>query len=75
MCPVCSGESFRVTTWKTATGSHWPALECAQCGALTRDMHVQQRATRSSTIVPPASKRGAGSRAAAPLIPATLPFR
>jgi hypothetical protein len=55
MCSVCGSGAFRGVTWRTATGSQWPALECMDCGAITRDMQLQTRSVRSSTIMPPAS--------------------
>lgn len=40
-CPVCQACTFREVEWKSHVGSKWPALECANCGALTLRKHLE----------------------------------
>jgi hypothetical protein len=50
MCPVCEGCSFRWTTWESHNGARWPALECRDCGAITREKHVDSRSLRPTPL-------------------------
>jgi hypothetical protein len=46
MCPVCDGCTFHEVSYKSSSGAVWPALECAECGAVTQSRHVAPESSR-----------------------------